>query len=311
MTAEMPTGLSPNSTLYVRLAELGLPPRVAETIDTLYRPVADWVSHARKSVDGPLFIGVNGAQGSGKTTFCALLEPVLEEYCGLKAACVSIDDVYHLHATRKAMGNTIHPLCQIRGVPGTHDIPLAHALFDQFMVASEGDTIPIPRFDKARDERRPQAEWDSVTGPVDVVFFEGWCVGCPPIPPWREPINDREAREDPQGTWATWSARCLEDELRPLLNRLDAQIFIRVPSMETVRESRWLQEKKLWARHEEKNSQGAALKGLMTQDEVRDYVALFERYTEHMLEHMPLTADVFISRDQDFNYTLERIPGRD
>ena len=77
-------------------------------------------------------------------------------------------------------------------------------------------------------------------------------------------------------------------------------------SMETVRESRWLQEKKL-RDSMARNGDAEALVGLMTREEVLDYVELFERYTEHMLRTLPELADVHICRDPDFRYTVERV----
>ena len=99
---------------------------------------------------------------------------------------------------------------------------------------------------------------------------------------------------------------CLETEYGSLFSQLDALLFIAVPSMETVRESRWLQEKKL-RDSMARNGDAEALVGLMTREEVLDYVELFERYTEHMLRTLPELADVHICRDPDFRYTVERV----
>jgi len=286
----------------------GLPVQVEDSKHTIYHPVARWIRNKTPEVEGPLFIGVNGAQGSGKTTFCALLSSVLLHDFGLHSVSMSIDDIYHTRAIRNQLGKEVHPLCKIRGVPGTHDVGLAHRVFDQAAKASDSDPLLIPRFDKALDDRQPKNRWDVISTPPDVVLFEGWCVGCPPLHPWTGPFNDREEREDPEGIWSKWSSNCLENEHRPLFQRLDSLIFIGVPSMETVRKSRWLQEKKLWEKMQNRNDETAHLPGLMTEEAVTEYIALFERYTEHMLAHMPALADTVIMRDSEFRYTLKHLP---
>ncbi|MEE2758004.1 MAG: hypothetical protein VYA30_15205 [Myxococcota bacterium] len=287
---------------------LGLGERVDESFSTIYRPVADWVAASHALADGCVTIGINGAQGSGKSTFCALLKPVLEKLHQLKVVILSIDDVYHTRATRSRLSQDIHPLCQIRGVPGTHDVALALQTLNSLKASSDWSSIPIPRFDKASDDRRPEHEWDVADGSVDVVLFEGWCVGCPPMKNWTAPYNEREAREDPNGVWAKWSIKSLETDYNPLFEKLDGLVMIKVPSMETVRNSRWLQEKTLRAKLGVTQDVDERHVGLMTKAQVFDYVALFERATEHMLRSLPKTADVLIDRDAQFRYRLRRLP---
>ena len=296
-----------DSTFRDLLEAHGLPKDMMETLPTVYRPVLTWLAAQRAQKGTTVFIGVNGAQGSGKTTFCSLLVPLLHEAHGLRGVTLSIDDVYLPRESRIELGTNVHPLCEVRGVPGTHDVPLTHKVFDALQGLQRGEKTAIPRFDKARDDRKSQDKWDQVEGPVDVVFFEGWCVGCPPLPPWEGPYNEREKQEDSEGIWSRWSADALDREYTDLFGRLHGLIFIRVPSMDTVRNSRWLQEKKLWDAHE-KSGNKKALVGLMTRSEVNDYVALFERYTEHMFTRMEAHADILIERDENFRYSLNQSP---
>ena len=44
-----------------------------------------------------------------------------------------------------------------------------------------GKPVRLPRFDKALDDRT--TEWFPVEGPVDVILFEGWCLGVGPVEP--------------------------------------------------------------------------------------------------------------------------------
>ncbi len=56
-----------------------------------------------------------------------------------------------------------------------------------FGINGAGDRLPIP-------------EWPLAKGRVDIVLFEGWCVGAKPLPESDlvEPMNARERDDDPQ-----------------------------------------------------------------------------------------------------------------
>ena len=284
-----------------RAATLGLRDLPRTLFEEVYVPLADWVAERKAAKNAPYFLGVNGAQGSGKSTFCELIRPVLQHLHGLQSGVLSVDDVYHTRRTRQELAHRIHPLCAIRGVPGTHDLQLANEVFDQVLAADGNGVVRLPRFDKASDDRKAVDDWEIVREPLDVLLFEGWCVGCPPLPAWERPYNEREERDDPEGIWARWSQECLKTAYQALFARLDALVMIKVPSMETVRQSRWLQEEKLWQAHEGKAEKPV---GLMTRDEVWDYVALFERHTEFMLDRLAARADRLVVRDHDFHYQL-------
>ncbi len=288
--------------------ELGIPVVGTELLENVYLPTTGWLVEQCRMAKRPLLVGVNGAQGSGKSTFCYFLSRLLADTANLRVVTLSIDDVYLTRSDRDSLGDSIHALCRIRGVPGTHDLELTNRTFDQLLSAQAGDTVLIPRFDKACDDRCPESAWDKADGPVDLVLFEGWCVGCPDLPAWTGPYNAREAREDAEGVWARWSDRHLTSGYRALFERLDYQIMIQVPSMDTVREGRWLQERKLRKKHMDAGADLTTLSGLMTRSEVLDYVALFERHTEYMLEVLPSLSDVLIRRNDALEFSLVRIP---
>ena len=289
-----------------RCDALGLPARLSDDFESIHGPVAYWIRNRIVSTPHPFFLGVNGAQGSGKSTFSDLLATILREM-GHNVVVCSIDDFYLTREAREQLAQNIHPLCLHRGVPGTHDIALAVETFDKLIKAKDSDVTPIPRFDKARDDRMDIDDWDRVEGSVDVVIFEGWCVGASDLPAWTSPYNEREKKEDPNGTWCKWSRQALIDRYSELFGYLNALLMIRIPSMETVHRSRWLQESKLWKKHEETNNK-ETLKGLMTKEQTRLYVQLFERLTEHMLEAMPAKADILIQCGESFDYALTRLP---
>ncbi|CAG8581801.1 15375_t:CDS:1, partial [Acaulospora colombiana] len=75
----------------------------------------------------PLFVGIQGPQGIGKTTLTAQLASTLsQEPYSFRVVTFSIDDLYLGHEALKDVGraNPKNGLLQGRGQPGTHDIPL-------------------------------------------------------------------------------------------------------------------------------------------------------------------------------------------
>jgi D-glycerate 3-kinase len=135
----------------------------------------------------PLIVGISGAQGSGKSTVTTQLAaalgsatavPYRDYSSSLVVATLSIDDVYLTHAAQQELAtkNPQNPLVQHRGVPGTHDLPLARQVLEALGKGKE--TTMLPRYDKsAFGGEGDRAEPSPVHGPVDVVLFEGWCVG--------------------------------------------------------------------------------------------------------------------------------------
>ncbi len=297
--------LSPEQTFTACVRELALSPLSEVDREGVYVPIARWV--AGQCGDTPFVVGVTGGQGSGKSTFCRLLACWLEAAHGLQVVVVSIDDLYRTRSERLRLAEEIHPLCAIRGVPGTHDVALGVALFASFDAALGDSHTHVPRFDKSLDDRVAKAQWDEVVGRPDVVLFEGWCVGTTVPPAGFAPTNDREAQDDPDGVWRAWSDAALRNDYGALFGRLDAQILIQVPSMQTVRQGRWLQEKRRWDAAEKAGSLSDS-PGLLTETEVNAYVDLFERHTVHILATMPAHADVLITQDTGFKQTLARVP---
>ena len=108
---------------------------------------------------------------------------------GLRAATLSLDDLYLPKAARRRLAAEVHPLLLTRGVPGTHDVELGLAVLEG--LARPGRTL-MPRFDKASDDRLPTDRWTPMDGPFDVILFEGWCVGARPQAQaaLRRPVND-------------------------------------------------------------------------------------------------------------------------
>lgn len=245
----------------------------------------------------PPVIGINGAQGSGKSSLTGLVALALERFHGLHPALLSLDDFYLGKPPRLQLARLIHPLCETRGVPGTHDTILLTQTLDALAAAGPGALTPMPRFDKLDDDRISREEWPDFVGRPDIVLLEGWCVGlrAEDVPRWAGPINALEAEEDPAGDWVAWSSACLRDEYPAIWDRIDYLVSIQVPDLETVISSRLRQEDGLVADTQRVGMDRAAI--------VR-FVQHYERFTRAIWASMPERADMLLRRGAGFDYHL-------
>ena len=254
----------------------------------------------------PYFICFTGGQGSGKTTLSEFVQLVLKEGCKKRSIGFSIDDIYKTPEEREYLAKSIHPLCKVRGVPGTHDIELGLNTLDSLVEANDFSLTPIPSFSKPLDRHLPKDSWPVYEGKPDFIFFDAWCGGVKPISEdnWDPPINKLEEEMDPKGVWSKWSNQELSGDYQKFFSLIDLLILIRVPSMEHVFQSRWLQEQTL----EKNTSNPEMLEKIMTQEEVYRFVMHYERLTRHILKDMPNYCDILIDRDESFNFRFTSIP---
>ena len=268
-----------------QLALAQLPTSLAAELPRLYLPLAAWLNQQRQA-GAPLLVGINGSQGSGKSTLCSLLKWILESAFDCRTCIISIDDLYLPKAARAQLAQQIHPLLATRGVPGTHDVPLGLELFSSLTQAGPDDVIEVPRFNKAADDRLPQADWDHIHGSVDLILFEGWCVGATAQQTSEliAPLNRLEAKEDAEGHWRHYVNRQLEGSYRQLFHQLDLLLMLKIPTWEMVYHWRKRQEQQLAAR-----SSGT---GIMGETELRRFIMHYERLTRHQLKTLPQIADL-------------------
>lgn len=264
----------------------------------VYLPHAAWVRR-QKSGD-TLVLGVNGAQGSGKSTLCDFLQLILSEGFGFHVAGFSIDDIYKTRAERERLAREVHPLLLTRGVPGTHDTELGLNTLRSLKTADSETLTPLPSFDKARDDRKPSTEWPVVRGRPDIIIFEGWCVGARPQPDdaLALPINELEKNEDPDGSWRRYVNDQLKGDYATLFGELNRLIMLKAPGMDSVFEWRSLQERKL-AEKTASNEQHR----LMDAAALRRFIMHYERLTRHTLAEMPSRADLTLHLDEHHQFT--------
>ncbi len=262
-----------------------LPAGFTVTIEHIYLPLARHLSG--KAGDEPLLVSIHGAQGTGKSTLVDFLRVILETGFHRKVAAFSLDDFYLSRQHRRQLAQTIHPLLQTRGVPGTHDLDgLERAL--HAMLARR--PCRLPRFDKIDDNPLPERHWQVVDTPVDIILFEGWC-NHSPVQTDTEllvPVNRLEATEDADGVWRRHVNAQLRDYHRRLYDLCDMLVMLDCVDFRRVFDWRRKQER-LNARHHV-HGRGR----MMENDTLRRFIQHFERITCHSLRHLPASADVHL-----------------
>lgn len=233
-----------------------------------------WVDTQIKQRPGetPILM-LSGAQGIGKTF---ALSHLLRS-TGRLIAVIGLDDVYHTRAARQRLAQSIHPLCDTRGPPGTHDLALLERTLDALLTAQNGDETPLPRFDKPSDERLPNAQWPCFQGRPEAIIIEGWMMGAhaKKSAAHAMPINALEAR-DPQGIWRSWQETALKDSYEPLWRAADSFIHLCAPDFSAVL---------AWRLQQEESNFGLS-PGTLPEEKrawVSTFIQHFERITRRML----------------------------
>jgi D-glycerate 3-kinase len=285
----------PASILKKFATDNNLPGAFLECATDYYLPLAEWV-HRQHGGGRCKVIGVSGAQGTGKTTLAELLQSLLSEAYGHRVVSLSIDDFYLTRGQRARLAGDVHPLLATRGVPGTHDVDLGCKLLKSLVGLKEGEILQVPRFDKLADDRRARDNWDNITGPVDIVLLEGWCVGSAPQPAEDliEPVNSLESDLDPDGRWRRYVNRQLEEAYPRLFSFLDALVFLQAPDIGSIRRWRIEQERRL---ADTATTGGKDL--VMSDEDVHRFVQNFERVTLSNMQTLPQLADVIFRLNRD------------
>jgi D-glycerate 3-kinase len=234
----------------------------------------------------PVVLGICGAQGSGKSTLASAIERQAAERA-IRAATLSLDDLYLTRGERERLARDVHPLLRTRGVPGTHDVALG---LDILEALDRGDPALLPRFDKASDDRFPIQRWGHAPAETDLLIFEGWCVGARPqaADAMVEPVNQLERHEDGQAVWRRYVNDALAGAYQHLFARIDVLVLLAAPGFEIVFDWRMQQEAEL------RESSGIGSNSVMDEAGIARFIQHYERLTRHILAEMPDRADVLV-----------------
>ncbi|MBD9468716.1 kinase [Pseudoxanthomonas sp. PXM01] len=251
--------------------------------------VAEAFASARGLAPRTPVFAISGLQGSGKSTLAGQIA-TRAEADGLRVAVLSLDDLYLTRDQRRQLAHDVHPLLATRGPPGTHDVALGCRVLDALR---EGEDIALPRFDKLADDRVADAAWIRVEGRVDLVLFEGWCLGAVAEDEAAlvSPCNALERDEDADGRWRRYCNEALRRDYPALWSRIDALWFLQPPSFDIVRTWRWQQEQAMVARD--------PARGGMDRARLDRFIQHYERTSRHLLTTLPVTADRVVRLDED------------
>lgn len=250
--------------------------------------VAEALATARTLTPRTPVFAISGLQGSGKSTLAAQIAERAEAD-GLRVALLSLDDLYLTRDQRQRLARDVHPLLATRGPPGTHDVALGCRVLDALR---EGEGIALPRFDKLADDRVTDAGEIRQEGRVDLVLFEGWCVGAiaEDEAALAVPLNALERDEDADGRWRRYCNDALRRDYPALWSRIDALWFLQPPGFEIVRTWRWQQEQAMVSRD--------PARGGMDRAQLDRFIQHYERTSRHLLATLPATADRVIRLDE-------------
>ncbi len=268
-----------------------LPDSFRHVATDYYLPLAHWLLETRRRV--PPIIGICGAQGTGKSTLARYLAKELNDVANWSVAVLSMDDFYLSRAERLDLSRSVHPLLATRGPPGTHDCEMMSNHLQRLSLLGDGESMALPRFDKARDNRAAPETWPRVNGPLDAIILEGWCLGVAPqaSAELETPINALEARHDSDVRWRTYVNSRLRDDYADVFSRLDQLVFLQTPDMDSVLRWRSEQESKLIA------GTSTLQPGIMSEPQLQAFVQHFERLSRVAIATLPSTADVTLLLD--------------
>ena len=243
-----------------------------------FHPLLTDISQRAQVSEGTQVVFINGSQGSGKSTLADYLCTSTAEQQGSQCVALSLDDFYLTREQRIELARDVHPLLATRGVPGTHDIPLAMATIKS-LIMGQDETL-ITRFDKSTDDRYPVQDCLTLSGPVGLIILEGWCVGATPQSDeaLETAINRLEQQEDTQGLWRVYSNNALAGTYQRLFEMADSLVMLRAPSFDSIFKWRLEQERKMSM-------------PLMDEAEILRFIQHYQRLTEHCLLEIPKRAD--------------------
>lgn len=197
-------------------------------------------------------VGLQGGQGTGKTTIVKFIEKHLKRQ-GYKVQSFSLDDFYKSYSERKELQEKYpsNPFYQIsRGLPGTHRVKI---LLETLKRAKAGKNFEIPLFDKSLYGGKGDilSKTRKIKGRQNFILFEGWCVGIPLVSSKKflnicnkNKINIKKLDPTLQDHKVVIK---FVKQYQPIWKLLDYLVMLKADSPEVHKKWRLLQEKRLKA----------------------------------------------------------------
>ncbi|ARD44633.1 kinase [Colwellia sp. PAMC 21821] len=275
-----------------------LPEKFRQTAKDYYQPLAERIFSQFTKSSNAYFVGINGCQGSGKSTLTDFIAEYLTKAHQLNVVVMSLDDFYFTGEKRQQLAHDIHPLLATRGVPGTHDMNMLEGVLKKLKTKSTG--FSIPRFNKATDEPFPEEQWQAVEYPIDIILLEGWCWGVKPQTDeqLKAPVNELELKHDANGDWRNYVNKQLKLNYQPLYEQMDFWLALQAPSFDCVYKWRLEQEQKL----KDKNI-GLANSKIMKSAGILNFTQYFQRLSVQACNTISQSADAIFYLDYARNIT--------
>jgi len=275
-----------------------LPENFKLAVEKYYQPLAEQIFNRFSERNDVYFVGINGCQGSGKSTLTDYIATYLTVQYQLDIVVMSLDDFYFSNKERQRLAQNIHPLLATRGVPGTHDVNQLNRVLTQLKEKKTG--FSIPRFNKSTDNPCPEEQWDVIKKPADIVIVEGWCWGIKPqtAEQLSTPINELETQYDKTGEWRNYVNQQLTSKYVPLYGIMDFWLALQAPSLDCVYKWRLEQEKKL----KDRNSDLINSK-IMSPSEIQNFIQYFQRLTIQGYTTFSQYSDAILLLDYDREIT--------
>lgn len=269
-----------------------LPEKFRLTAKDYYQPLAERIFNQFSKSSHAYFVGINGCQGSGKSTLTDYIAEYLTKTHNLNIVVMSLDDFYYTGEKRQALARDIHPLLATRGVPGTHDMAMLESTLVKLKAQEVGFTIP--RFNKATDEPYPQEQWQVIEKPIDIILLEGWCWGVKPqtAEQLSSPVNELELKHDSNGDWRNYVNQQLQQHYQPLYKTMDFWLALQAPSFDCVYKWRLEQEEKLKAKN-----QGLSNSKIMKSAGILNFTQYFQRLSVQACNTISQSADAIFYLD--------------
>lgn len=276
-----------------------LPEEFTRLVKEHYLPLAERIFNQYQNQDAPYFVGINGCQGSGKSTLSDYICHYLSETYQLNIVVMSLDDFYLSKNARNKLAENIHPLLKTRGVPGTHDTQLLKDILDK--VKKRESNFFIPRFNKATDDPHEKAQWQQIEKPIDILILEGWCWGVTAQTDEQllQPINELEKYNDKNGSWRNYVNNQLLTHYQPLYEYFDFWAALQAPSFSSVYRWRLEQEQKLIKRLSPVDQQS----NVMNEEQILHFIQYFQRLTTHGMQTLPVFAQALYYLDENRSIT--------